>query len=59
MPELKIADLFQDQKILALVRDEAFELVKRDPALKTPESAALRKRVREVLGERLGLIDIA
>jgi ATP-dependent DNA helicase RecG len=58
MPELKIADLLQDTKILAEARKEAFELVARDPALSGEAHAALCQRVTQVLGRRLGLVDV-
>jgi ATP-dependent DNA helicase RecG len=58
MPELKIADLLRDARILAEARDEAFALVRDDPTLSKPEHAALRERIRQVLGPRLGLIDV-
>jgi len=58
MPELKVADLLRDVGVLAEAREAAFALVRGDATLKKPEHAALKARVREVLGGRLGLIDV-
>jgi ATP-dependent DNA helicase RecG len=58
LPELRIADLLRDADILSESRQAAFALVKDDPALARPEHAGLKARVREVLGERLGLVDV-
>jgi ATP-dependent DNA helicase RecG len=58
LPELKIADLILDEKILIEARDAAFALVARDSRLTLPEHAALRRRVSEVLGGKLGLVDM-
>jgi ATP-dependent DNA helicase RecG len=58
MPELKVADLLRDEKILAEAREAAFDLVARDPQLAAPEHAALKRRLKEVLGGKLGLVDM-
>jgi ATP-dependent DNA helicase RecG len=58
MPELKVADLLRDTKILSEARDAAFELVKSDDRLQKAEHAGLRSRVKEVLGAKLGLVDV-
>ncbi|HYG77043.1 MAG TPA: ATP-dependent DNA helicase RecG [Planctomycetota bacterium] len=58
MPELKIADLLRDVDVLAEARAEALERVRRDPQLRKVEHAGLKARVKEVLGSRLGLIDV-
>ena len=58
LPELKIADLQRDVTVLNEARGAAFELVGRDAALARPEHALLRQRVAQVLGKRLGLVDV-
>ena len=58
MPELKIADLLRDVKILEESRRAAFELVRCDTTLGLPEHAGLKQRVAQVLGSRLGLVDV-
>lgn len=42
LPDLKIADITQDQPILIKAREAAFELIRRDPKLEAPEHAVLR-----------------
>ena len=58
MPELKVADLLQDAVILSEARDAAFNLVRADTTLARAEHAPLKRRVMEVLGARLGLVDV-
>jgi ATP-dependent DNA helicase RecG len=60
MPELLVADLLRDQRLLVDAREDAFALVRRDPDLQTPEHAALKRRVTQVFsgGARLGLVDV-
>jgi ATP-dependent DNA helicase RecG len=60
LPELLVADLVRDQRLLMDARDDAVALVRTDPDLRRPEHAALRRRVLEVFsgGERLGLVDV-
>jgi ATP-dependent DNA helicase RecG len=43
LPELRVAHLIRDQRILAEARREAFALVAGDPHLSLPEHAALRQ----------------
>jgi ATP-dependent DNA helicase RecG len=43
LPELRVAHLIRDQRILAEARQEAFALVARDPQLALPEHATLRQ----------------
>jgi ATP-dependent DNA helicase RecG len=58
LPELRIADLLKDVAILEEARTEAQKLVKSDPRLEKPEHAALKERVKQVLGARLGMVDV-
>jgi ATP-dependent DNA helicase RecG len=58
MPELKIADLMADTEILAEARTRAMELVKSDPTLSQPEHVPLKRRIAQVLGRRIGLVDM-
>ena len=58
LPELKVADLLQDTGILSEARDAAFKIVRADVSLAQPENAPLKARVMEVLGARLGLVDV-
>jgi len=45
MPDMKIADLIRDLKILQWARMEARELLKNDPGLELPENEGLRHKV--------------
>jgi ATP-dependent DNA helicase RecG len=55
IPELKLADLFLDFKLLEKTRDDAFRLVAADPGLAAPEHAALKRELLRRLGDRLEL----
>jgi ATP-dependent DNA helicase RecG len=48
MPELRVAHLVRDQRILIEARREAFLLIAKDPQLTAPENTALRG----ILGRR-------
>ena len=59
LPDLKIADLVQDQDILIQAREAAFGLVERDPDLTEPENETLRAYFeRFYTTERLGMAKI-
>ena len=58
LAELKIADLLRDTDILNDARQSAFDLVKHDPQLSNADHAGLKRRIVEVLGPRLGLVDV-
>lgn len=45
LPELKIANLFQDIEVLKLVQEEAKEIVKRDPLLLNSEFTHLKRKI--------------
>lgn len=47
MPDLKVANLLKDAKLLELARDEAFKIAKDDPALIKPEHQILKKILQE------------
>jgi ATP-dependent DNA helicase RecG len=57
MPDLKVANLIRDVKILDVVRREAFSIIEREPALKNyPE---LRKSIDDFWGKRIELFKTA
>ena len=60
LPELVVADLPRDQRLLMDARDDAIALVRSDPTLKAPQHATLHRRIKEKLVQtgRLGLIDV-
>ncbi len=57
MPEFRCYD-FSDTEILKQARDDAFALVGKDPALRRPEHAVLRRKVLAEYGEGLALADV-
>ncbi len=59
MPDLKIADIIKDVKILQTARDEALALIRRDPGLARPEHANLKEMVKEKFRETDNYINIS
>ena len=55
LPQLKIANLFKDIKILNHVQKVAIELLKEDPKLEKEENLALNNRIKDKFGKRLEL----
>ncbi|MBC7229191.1 MAG: ATP-dependent DNA helicase RecG [Actinobacteria bacterium] len=53
MPDLKVARLIRDFRLLKLARADAVSLVEADPRLSRPENALLRLEVAERFGEIL------
>ena len=49
LPELKIANLFEDSAILALAQKAADEIAAADPGLESAENALLKKRTETVI----------
>ena len=49
LPELKIANLFEDSDILALAQKAADEIAAADPGLESAENALLKKRTETVI----------
>ncbi len=58
LPQLRVADLARDVKLLAEARDIAARLVAADPALSSPESGPLRRALMSRYGDRLSLARI-
>jgi ATP-dependent DNA helicase RecG len=48
LPEFRVGDILRDGKLLPLAREDAFDLLDRDPELAGPEN----RRVREILSMR-------
>jgi len=48
LPEMKIADLSADMRVLSEAQSAAAELLKSDPKLSSPENRALLNRIREL-----------
>lgn len=47
LPDLKIADIIKDVRVLQTAREEAFKLVQADPALNNPQHALLKEHIIE------------
>ncbi len=45
LPSLKVANLFRDMEILKQAKVAAFDYIKSDPDLKSPESQPLKKEL--------------
>jgi ATP-dependent DNA helicase RecG len=56
LPDLRVADLLRDQRLLGIARTAAFEAVRGDPGLE--KSPDLRDAVAARWGERLALIGV-
>lgn len=53
LPDFRIADLVEDADVVRVTRQEAFDLVERDPQLRKAEHASLRKHVMEHYREQM------
>lgn len=53
LPEFKIANLFQDMKILKEVQDIATKIIEKDPLLKKDENYRLKKLTMDKFGKRI------
>jgi ATP-dependent DNA helicase RecG len=58
LPELRVAHLIRDQRVLAEARRQAFALVARDPHLALPEHAALRRALMERWQQKFELLHV-
>jgi ATP-dependent DNA helicase RecG len=58
IPELRVAHLIRDQRVLAEARREAFALVEADPALSLPEHTALRQALEGRWQQKFELMSV-
>ncbi|MGA2915777.1 MAG: ATP-dependent DNA helicase RecG [Sedimentisphaerales bacterium] len=58
LPDLKIADIIDDFDLLTLARKDAFELVEKDPMLKSAEHRNIRAELMRKFADSLGLVDV-
>ncbi len=58
MPDLKVASLIRDAKLLEVAREEAFRIAAEDPALLKPEHQMLKRILREKWRENLEMVSI-
>ncbi|MCC6346853.1 MAG: ATP-dependent DNA helicase RecG [Nitrospirales bacterium] len=57
LPDLRVADLIRDARLLETARREAFSLMEEDPSLRN--SPGLRKTLDDFWGKRIGLLETA
>jgi ATP-dependent DNA helicase RecG len=58
MPDLKVANIARDVKILEIARKEAFRIAQIDPTLSKPDHKALKKVLQEKWKENLEMMSI-
>ncbi|MGB9608007.1 MAG: helicase-related protein, partial [bacterium] len=58
LPDLKLANILKDVKILEEAREDALQLVAEDPHLRKPEHKVLAKEIKERFGDAIEMIDI-
>lgn len=59
LPELHVANIVEDFSLLEQARQDAFEIVAKDPTLSRPEHQALIPALKKMFGQKLALIDAA
>ena len=58
LPELRVAHIIRDQRVLAEARQEAFALVARDPHLALPEHGPLRQALVDRWQQKFELMHV-
>lgn len=59
IPELRVANLLRDAKILEAATKEAFEIIAKDPALTMPEHRLLRREMEQKWRDKLELATVS
>jgi ATP-dependent DNA helicase RecG len=59
LPELKVANLIRDARVLELARGEAFRLLEQDPLLLQPEHEQLRQALHRRWKDKLELMTVS
>ena len=59
IPELKVANILRDAKILEAARKEAFELIMKDPAMERPEHRLLLQAMERRWKDKLELATVS
>ena len=59
LPELRIANILRDAKVLEEARDAAFKLIQQDPQLSQPVHQELKRSMVRKWQDRLELITIS
>jgi len=58
LPELKVADLVRDMKVLLLAREKAFSIVQQDPNLNLPENRIIAENFNQKYRHKFGFMAI-
>ncbi|MDQ1327148.1 MAG: ATP-dependent helicase RecG [Candidatus Poribacteria bacterium] len=58
MPDMKVANIARDVKIIEIARKEAFEIAEKDPTLSKPDHQAMKKVLQEKWRENLEMVSI-
>ena len=58
MPDLLVGSIIDDTDLLRLARKEAFEWIKRDPALALPDSQPIKKALAKRFADAIRLIEV-
>ena len=58
LPEFKLADLSNEMELLQQAKQDALEILQRDPNLKLPEHRHLRTALQSQIGDGFGLAQI-
>jgi len=58
LPELRVADIVGDSRLLAAARRDAFRLAEEDPDLSRPQHRRVRERLHQAFRDRLDLIQV-
>ena len=58
MPDLLVGSIIDDTDLLRLARKEAFEWIKRDPALARPESQPIKRALAKRFADAIRLIEV-
>ncbi len=58
LPELRVADIVGDTRLVRIARRDAFQLASEDPDLSMPQHERIRERFQDVFRNRLELIHV-
>jgi ATP-dependent DNA helicase RecG len=58
LPELKVADIIEDADLLRVARQEAFDMVERDPQLRGSEQTLVRCTLQKRYRSKMELADV-
>ncbi|MBC7327461.1 ATP-dependent DNA helicase RecG [bacterium] len=58
LPDLKLANIIKDVKILEEAREDGMQIIEIDPHLRLPEHRLLAKKIKERFGDTIEMLDI-